>query len=207
MCGLISGVRLLSCGLLCMPNCPLAGNRDAKMKTTSSEMWQQRLSLICEDSHACCLHVHSERETSMAQPPSQPSHDDYNADTPSHQIYNDGESHVTNFGEEVSFATVEEKKRKWWRNALVNLAFIASWCVSRFHSTYNSLLTQILLHFKTSGSSSQHYFHYITNGCSHQTIMASPFHSWSQHYTCLCNLGWRPSQGLYGLTNLRLKTP
>lgn len=30
---------------------------------------------------------------------------------------------------DVHLATLEEKKRRWWRNALINTAFIASWSV------------------------------------------------------------------------------
>lgn len=30
---------------------------------------------------------------------------------------------------DAHLATIAEKKRRWWRNALVNMAFIASWCV------------------------------------------------------------------------------
>lgn len=31
--------------------------------------------------------------------------------------------------EDIHLASVEEKKRRWWRNALINMMFIASWCV------------------------------------------------------------------------------
>jgi hypothetical protein len=31
--------------------------------------------------------------------------------------------------EDVHFATIEEKKRLWFRDALTNALFIASWCV------------------------------------------------------------------------------
>ena len=31
--------------------------------------------------------------------------------------------------EDIHLATVEEKKRRWWRNALINMLFIASWYV------------------------------------------------------------------------------
>ena len=27
-------------------------------------------------------------------------------------------------------STVEQRKRLWWRNAVINLAFIASWCAN-----------------------------------------------------------------------------
>lgn len=29
--------------------------------------------------------------------------------------------------DDVHIATLEEKKRRWWRNALINATFIASW--------------------------------------------------------------------------------
>lgn len=28
----------------------------------------------------------------------------------------------------VHHATIEEKKRRWWRNALINLVVMAAWC-------------------------------------------------------------------------------
>lgn len=31
--------------------------------------------------------------------------------------------------EDVHFATIEEKKRLWFRDAFINAFFIASWCV------------------------------------------------------------------------------
>jgi solute carrier family 35 protein C2 len=31
--------------------------------------------------------------------------------------------------EDVHFATTEEKKRLWFRDAFINALFIASWCV------------------------------------------------------------------------------
>lgn len=31
--------------------------------------------------------------------------------------------------EEIHLATVEEKKRRWWRNAVINALFIGSWYV------------------------------------------------------------------------------
>lgn len=33
------------------------------------------------------------------------------------------------FREDVHLATLEEKKRRWWRNALINLLCIGSWYV------------------------------------------------------------------------------
>lgn len=32
--------------------------------------------------------------------------------------------------EEVRLATVDEKKRRWWRNAFINVLFILSWYVA-----------------------------------------------------------------------------
>ena len=31
---------------------------------------------------------------------------------------------------DIHFADSLEKKRLWWRNAVINAAFIASWCVA-----------------------------------------------------------------------------
>ncbi len=31
--------------------------------------------------------------------------------------------------EDMHFATIEEKKRLWFRDAIINALFIASWCV------------------------------------------------------------------------------
>jgi hypothetical protein len=31
--------------------------------------------------------------------------------------------------EDMHFATIEEKKRLWFRDAFINALFIASWCV------------------------------------------------------------------------------
>jgi hypothetical protein len=37
---------------------------------------------------------------------------------------------AVHFGpEDVHFATIEEKKRLWFRDAIINALFIASWCV------------------------------------------------------------------------------
>jgi hypothetical protein len=36
---------------------------------------------------------------------------------------------ITPNGMEVPLATVDQKRRKWWRDALINLAFIAAWYV------------------------------------------------------------------------------
>ena len=45
---------------------------------------------------------------------------------------------ITPNGMEVPLATVDQKRRKWWRDALINLCFIACWYVDAIYSLYNS---------------------------------------------------------------------
>jgi hypothetical protein len=74
--------------------------------------------------------------------------------------------------QDVHFATIEEKKRIWFRDALINTLFIASWC-ARNHkkfACFPNLSCSI-------GSSSRLYCPCITNGCSHPSISDFPFHS------------------------------
>ena len=40
------------------------------------------------------------------------------------------------FQSDVHLASIEEKKRRWWRNAIINMLFIASWCVSDYCRYY-----------------------------------------------------------------------
>lgn len=46
---------------------------------------------------------------------------------PSHQLLSDYDE--TCHDPNIHLASVAEKKRLWWRNAVVNASFIASWCV------------------------------------------------------------------------------
>jgi solute carrier family 35, member C2 len=65
----------------------------------------------------------------MAQHSSTQVHDTLSStlteETVTYSNYVNGGSH-----DHVHLATVEEKKRRWWRNAFINVAFIASWYVS-----------------------------------------------------------------------------
>lgn len=40
----------------------------------------------------------------------------------------------------LHFATIEEKKRLWFRDALINALFIASWCVQESRAVYLGLI-------------------------------------------------------------------
>lgn len=48
-----------------------------------------------------------------------------------HQI--DHEPHFDS--DDIHLASLAEKKRLWWRNSIVNLVFIALWCVGNIFST------------------------------------------------------------------------
>jgi len=37
--------------------------------------------------------------------------------------------------EGIHFASIVEKRRLWWRNAIINTLFIASWCVYNLETT------------------------------------------------------------------------
>ena len=47
---------------------------------------------------------------------------------------------ITPNGMEVPLATVDQKRRKWWRDALINLCFIAGWYVDIVCWLSNSLI-------------------------------------------------------------------
>ncbi len=65
----------------------------------------------------------------MVQPPPTLSHEGYDEEAITNGDYHGGDD-AGEFGAAVHLATVEEKKRRWWRNALINIAFISSWYVS-----------------------------------------------------------------------------
>lgn len=46
-----------------------------------------------------------------------------------HEGLQDNGDAVYSEPEDVHFATIEEKKRLWFRDAIINTLFIASWCV------------------------------------------------------------------------------
>ncbi|KAI0693011.1 triose-phosphate transporter family-domain-containing protein [Cytidiella melzeri] len=55
-----------------------------------------------------------------------PSHEDHHSDTVEHPTH-DEERTPGGPRDGRHLATVEEKKRRWWRNAFINMAFISSW--------------------------------------------------------------------------------
>ena len=78
----------------------------------------------------------------MAPYSSTPSHDSLSADEIAQPPPYD--QHVSgDLDEHVHLATLEEKKRRWWRNAFINAAFIASWCA--VHCILPNLLHSITL--------------------------------------------------------------
>jgi hypothetical protein len=53
-------------------------------------------------------------------------------ESPTH-VYADDEEFtglITPNGMEVALATVDQKRRKWWKDAIINLCFIAGWYVN-----------------------------------------------------------------------------
>lgn len=49
--------------------------------------------------------------------------EDLEDDAPVYDLYDEAS--------DVHLASVEEKKRMWWKNAFINMLFIASWYVTR----------------------------------------------------------------------------
>lgn len=57
-------------------------------------------------------------------------HQGYTSDTsPSQEEEHFLEPELTAEGLQLHLATLGEKKRLWWRNAVINTLFILSWCV------------------------------------------------------------------------------
>jgi len=106
-----------------------------------------------------------------------------------------GESEALSEGlRDVHFATLEEKKRLWLRDALINTLFIASWYVG---SILNGLpVTPMLSH--TTGSFLLYCCRCITNGCSRPNTLDSHSRSSSRCYTCSFRPFWRPFCALAG---------
>jgi hypothetical protein len=71
--------------------------------------------------------------------------------------------------EQVHLASLAEKKRLWWRNAVVNAVFISSWCVFFLFPVCWSFL----IFGKLLGSSSLPSFRFTTNGCSLRSTLDS----------------------------------
>ncbi|KAI0344530.1 TPT-domain-containing protein [Trametopsis cervina] len=92
-------------------------------------MWQQPSSRNVGSSHASVSPTHAPCPTlaSMAHHSSRLSTEDLIPASVTPTESYDEEANVEGFGEDVHLASVDEKKRRWWRNALINMAFIASW--------------------------------------------------------------------------------
>lgn len=88
----------------------------------------------------------------------------------------------------VHIATVEEKKRLWWRNAFINALFIAGWSAFPLGSISRNVpseLSCLLL-----GSASLRCCQYTTNGCLTKTTWALGILYSSQHSTCSSSWLW-----------------
>jgi hypothetical protein len=77
------------------------------------------------------------------------------------------EGRTLDFDTEAHLASVAEKKRLWWRNAVINGAWIASW--------YAILMCRAADGQQLLGSRLLSYFSFTTNGCSLQIALAFPF--------------------------------
>lgn len=72
------------------------------------------------------LHLHAFLHPMSRQPLTNNGHaniEDLEDDAPVYELYDDAT--------DVHLASVEEKKRIWWKNAFINMLFIASWYVTR----------------------------------------------------------------------------
>lgn len=100
-------------------------------------------------------------------------------------------------------ASIEERKRLWWRNALINLLFIGSWCVAGHLCAWALGLTRV------SGSVLQHCYPCITNGCSRPNTMDSRRLFLSQPCICLCSSRSPRCSAIFGpsASSLRMIPP
>lgn len=80
----------------------------------------------------------------------------------------------------IHFASIDEKKRLWWKNAFITAGCIASWYVMS-----GSVLCRRLVRAEHElGFSLLRFCPCITNGCSTQTVSGFPFHSSLLACTC-----------------------
>jgi hypothetical protein len=75
---------------------------------------------------------------------------DHNPGGPQAEFFSPNHEDSLNTLPETHLASVVEKKRLWWRNAVINLLFIASWYVNVFTvidffklKTFSGLLLQL----------------------------------------------------------------
>lgn len=89
-------------------------------------------------------------------------------------------------------ATLVEKKRLWWRNAVTNTLFILSWYALAHYFPANTgywLATGFFLQLSSQ---------YTTNGCSRRIVTDFLLLFLLRQCTCLCNLYLRPFYDLHG---------
>ncbi len=58
----------------------------------------------------------------------------------------DENGQANGFVDDIHIATVEEKKRRWWRNALINSLFIGSWYAANL--SYHFKLTSYVMFYR-----------------------------------------------------------
>jgi hypothetical protein len=67
-----------------------------------------------------------------------------------HNSFSDDEDVLEELEGQVHVATIEEKKRLWWKNAAVNSLFIASWCVPTVSISASRTSLNVLLNRRVS---------------------------------------------------------
>lgn len=99
----------------------------AKFRNVGAPINKGALTSLHPSSHGLHSGLHASIH-SMDQYSRQPLRDNHTDeeladDAPVYDLYDDGT--------DIHLATVEEKKRLWWKNAFINALFIASWYVRR----------------------------------------------------------------------------
>lgn len=130
----------------------------------------------------------------MAHYPSAQSHDDQAAASLTNDTNNSDHDDVDDFAN-VHLATLEEKKRRWWRNAFINTMFIASWCERVLNASW--AMFHVFVSF-ISGSSLPLYCRCTTSGCSRRNTSVSHSRCLSQQCTCSFSLRSLHWSGRYG---------
>ena len=125
------------CGLLCAYHCPSAGQREwqqvatrifgSSRRTKQISMWRR---LYPTPIPGIIRTLDLAHAASFSMPPYSPIHPHALQPADSLEQPPPYTQHVEDELEDnIHVATLEEKKRRWWRNAFINAAFIASWSV------------------------------------------------------------------------------
>jgi hypothetical protein len=88
---------------------------------------------------------------------------------------------ITPNGMEVALATVDQKRRKWWKDAIINLCFIAGWYVDEFCGYTPSAYTlahSMLVPGAGSVSGLAHYSRYWTVTRFFFATLLSVYNKW-----------------------------